>query len=289
MKGFRPGKAPLKVIESTVGAEALRREAIDDALPDDDFSGVVTEIAPTAQDVGGVIAYPTEAVWGLGCDPLNPDAVYRLLAMKRRPVDKGLILISDSYEHLEPFLAPTPMVQADDPRGRVDELHLQPLAPAQVAASEAMALLQDFWHHQVLRLGGEAEIDEAGPGDLDAGHELRVRQGADDQLGDLPRTRRGALGQAAHLLGDDGEGTTVLPRLRRDDRRVQREQVRLERDLVDDAADLADPARRCVDLVHRGHRIADHLATALCRCARRGGDLVEAERRRAGRRAFHRR
>lgn len=38
---------------------------------------------------GAVIAYPTEAVWGLGCDPWNEDAVYRLLALKSRPVDKG--------------------------------------------------------------------------------------------------------------------------------------------------------------------------------------------------------
>lgn len=43
---------------------------------------------------GGVIAYPTEAVWGLGCDPWNPDAVYRLLALKARPVEKGLILVA---------------------------------------------------------------------------------------------------------------------------------------------------------------------------------------------------
>ena len=43
---------------------------------------------------GGVIAYPTEAVWGLGCDPWNAEAVQRLLALKDRPVDKGLILVA---------------------------------------------------------------------------------------------------------------------------------------------------------------------------------------------------
>jgi len=45
---------------------------------------------------GAVIAYPTEAVWGLGCDPWNEDAVDRLLAIKGRSVDKGLILIADN-------------------------------------------------------------------------------------------------------------------------------------------------------------------------------------------------
>lgn len=43
---------------------------------------------------GGVIAYPTEAVWGLGCDPFNVDAVNKLLSIKKRSVDKGLILIA---------------------------------------------------------------------------------------------------------------------------------------------------------------------------------------------------
>jgi L-threonylcarbamoyladenylate synthase len=38
---------------------------------------------------GGVIAYPTEAVWGLGCDPWNDMAVERLLALKERPMHKG--------------------------------------------------------------------------------------------------------------------------------------------------------------------------------------------------------
>ncbi len=42
---------------------------------------------------GGVVACPTEAVWGLSCDPANEEAVLRLLAMKERPVEKGLILV----------------------------------------------------------------------------------------------------------------------------------------------------------------------------------------------------
>jgi len=43
---------------------------------------------------GGVIAYPTEAVWGLGCDPFNLNAVNKLLALKKRSPNKGLILIA---------------------------------------------------------------------------------------------------------------------------------------------------------------------------------------------------
>ena len=53
---------------------------------------------------GGVIAYPTEAVYGLGCDPLNRAAVFRLLDVKQRPVEKGLILIASELAQLQPFI-----------------------------------------------------------------------------------------------------------------------------------------------------------------------------------------
>lgn len=54
---------------------------------------------------GEVVAYPTEAVWGLGCDPLNRDAVECLLQLKQRPMHKGLILIAASMEQFAPYLA----------------------------------------------------------------------------------------------------------------------------------------------------------------------------------------
>jgi len=53
---------------------------------------------------GGVIAYPTEGVWGLGCDPHDEAAVMRLLALKQRDVAKGLILIASSEAQLAPFI-----------------------------------------------------------------------------------------------------------------------------------------------------------------------------------------
>ncbi|HHJ13455.1 MAG TPA: tRNA threonylcarbamoyladenosine biosynthesis protein RimN [Gammaproteobacteria bacterium] len=57
---------------------------------------------------GGIVAYPTEAVFGLGCDPANPQAVARLLALKRRPPGKGLILVAASRAQLDPWMAPLP-------------------------------------------------------------------------------------------------------------------------------------------------------------------------------------
>jgi len=55
---------------------------------------------------GGVFAYPTEAVFGLGCDPLNRKAVQKILRLKGRPQHKGLILVTDCFHRLQHFIAP---------------------------------------------------------------------------------------------------------------------------------------------------------------------------------------
>ena len=61
---------------------------------------------------GGVIAYPTEAVWGVGCDPFDETAVLRLLAIKQRPVDKGVILIAASPSQFDGLLDWDALTQA---------------------------------------------------------------------------------------------------------------------------------------------------------------------------------
>ncbi len=62
---------------------------------------------------GGVIAYPTEAVWGLGCDPFNAAAVERLLDLKQRPAHKGLILVAADLQQIAPLLDGLPAEQRD--------------------------------------------------------------------------------------------------------------------------------------------------------------------------------
>ena len=51
-----------------------------------------------------VIAYPTEAVYGLCCDPLSETAVRDILRLKSRPEEAGLILIADRVERFRPFV-----------------------------------------------------------------------------------------------------------------------------------------------------------------------------------------
>lgn len=60
--------------------------------------------AVSALKRGEVIAYPTEGVFGLGCDPDNPQAIKKLLAIKQRAKEKGLILIAGSFEQLSPYV-----------------------------------------------------------------------------------------------------------------------------------------------------------------------------------------
>lgn len=66
---------------------------------------------------GGVIAYPTEAVWGLGCDPSNEKAIERILELKQRDWRKGLVIVAADLEQLSHWLLPlstTRQQQLDD-------------------------------------------------------------------------------------------------------------------------------------------------------------------------------
>lgn len=60
---------------------------------------------------GGLIAYPTEGVFGLGCDPFNQTAVERLLALKQRPVEKGMICIASNWQQVAALTLPVTQAQ----------------------------------------------------------------------------------------------------------------------------------------------------------------------------------
>lgn len=62
---------------------------------------------------GGVIAYPTESVFGLGCDPTNRRAVQRILRLKGRPQRKGLILVADHFSKLQRYIHPPTASQTE--------------------------------------------------------------------------------------------------------------------------------------------------------------------------------
>jgi len=64
------------------------------------------QAAVDALRAGAIIAYPTESVYGLGCDPLNESALQNLIALKRRDAGSGLIVIASDYAQIERFIAP---------------------------------------------------------------------------------------------------------------------------------------------------------------------------------------
>ena len=86
---------------------------------------------------GGIIAYPTESVYGLGCDPQNLVAVERLLAVKQRPSSKGLILIAAEFSQFFAYLQPVD----DDIMRRIAQTWPGPVTWVMPAKPEISSLL----------------------------------------------------------------------------------------------------------------------------------------------------
>ena len=75
---------------------------------------------------GGVILYPTESVFGLGCDPFNQQAVDKLLAIKQRSRDKGLILIAAKWQHFSSLIKKIPEIRWQTVKSMGDSTWLFP-------------------------------------------------------------------------------------------------------------------------------------------------------------------
>lgn len=78
--------------------------------------GTIADEAKKAVEVmrkGGVILYPTDTVWGIGCDATNPDAVKRVYEIKRRADSKALLLLVDSADRLSRYVGNVPAVAWD--------------------------------------------------------------------------------------------------------------------------------------------------------------------------------
>jgi L-threonylcarbamoyladenylate synthase len=59
---------------------------------------------------GGVVLFPTDTIWGLGCDATNPEAVKRIFSIKKREDSKSLIILVNGYGMLERFVKDVPDV-----------------------------------------------------------------------------------------------------------------------------------------------------------------------------------
>ncbi|HEY4291818.1 L-threonylcarbamoyladenylate synthase [Luteibacter sp.] len=68
------------------------------------FDPSTVDAAATVLRDGGVLAYPTEAVFGLGCDPHDRHAFERVFALKGRPSTQGVLLIAATFEQIERYI-----------------------------------------------------------------------------------------------------------------------------------------------------------------------------------------
>ncbi len=59
---------------------------------------------------GGLILYPTDTVWGIGCDATNAEAVKRVYQLKQRDDSKALIVLIDNADHLDHYVVDVPMI-----------------------------------------------------------------------------------------------------------------------------------------------------------------------------------
>jgi len=62
---------------------------------------------------GGVVLYPTDTIWGIGCDATNPQAVERIFQIKKRDDSKALITLLDSEKRLQTYVEQVPDVAWD--------------------------------------------------------------------------------------------------------------------------------------------------------------------------------
>lgn len=78
-------------------------------MPKTGYSQFKLRQALLTLEAGGIIAYPTEAIYGIGCDPEDDDALLEILWLKQRPPEKGLILIAADFNQLQDYIEPLPV------------------------------------------------------------------------------------------------------------------------------------------------------------------------------------
>jgi len=73
---------------------------------------------------GKTILYPTDTIWGVGCDATNSKACLRVYAVKQRPLNKSLIILVDSVERLKDYVVNVPVIAYDLIKGAKNPLSI---------------------------------------------------------------------------------------------------------------------------------------------------------------------
>jgi L-threonylcarbamoyladenylate synthase len=154
---------------------------------------VALDTAVLALRAGGVIAYPTEAVYGLGCDPFDESAVARLFALKQRPAHQGVLLIAADFAQIERFIGTVADTAVSRARATWPGPHTwvfprAPATPTWLAGAHAGIALRVTAHPlaaQLCRAFGGALVSTSANrhGDAAARDAAQVRALFGDQLG----------------------------------------------------------------------------------------------------------
>jgi len=101
---------------------------------------------------GGVIAYPTDTIYGLGCDPYDPDAVEKINRIKQRPLNKQFILLAGHLDQIKSLIRITAeqekiISQNDEPTSWIIE-----------ATSEAPPWLTDKKNTLTIRICKQSDV-----------------------------------------------------------------------------------------------------------------------------------
>ena len=103
---------------------------------------------------GGTILYPTDTVWGLGCDATNPDAVARIFEIKRRSEAKSLVLLACSLDMVAKYVREIPSITVD-----LVEVNDKPMT---LIYPEALAGVEgepgDRWHLAWNAVAGDGSV-----------------------------------------------------------------------------------------------------------------------------------
>lgn len=110
---------------------------------------------------GGLILYPTDTIWGIGCDATNAAAVRRVYELKRRADSKALIVLLDSEEHLDHYVVDVPEMAYELMGVAVEPLTLiyegaYNLAPELLGENDSVGIRvprEEFCHQLCARFG----------------------------------------------------------------------------------------------------------------------------------------
>ena len=102
---------------------------------------ILAEALKTLRD-GGTILYPTDTVWGLGCDATNPEAVAKIFEIKQRSDSKSLVLLASDLDMVAKYVKEIPSIAVD--LVEVNDAPMTIIYPGAIAGEEGAA--GDRWH-----------------------------------------------------------------------------------------------------------------------------------------------